>query len=141
MRPFMDEHTPATVKINVTPIIDVAMVLVITLLITAPMIATSNIAINLPETQTRGVEDEVRISVTLGKDGLAAVEDKNVPRAEMVRVLHDRLAQAGSENTLVVVRADAGMNYGDVRQFVQEIRLAGAKRIAFATRLRGKENP
>ena len=141
MRPFMDEHTPAMVKINVTPIIDVAMVLVITLLITAPMIATSNIAINLPETQTRGVEDEVRISVTLGKDGLAAVEDKNVPRAEIVRVLHDRLAQAGSENTLVVVRADAGMNYGDVRQFVQEIRLAGAKRIAFATRLRGKENP
>ncbi|MBP2680812.1 MAG: hypothetical protein H6Q78_675, partial [Candidatus Krumholzibacteriota bacterium] len=31
--------------------------------------------------------------------------------------------------------------YGDVRQFVQEIRSAGAKRIAFATRLRGKENP
>jgi len=141
MRPFMDEQTSTIVKINVTPIIDVAMVLVITLLITAPMIAMSNIDVNLPETQTRSIEDEVRVSVTLGTDGRTAVDDKTVARADLARALRDRLEGAKSDNVLVVVRADAGLVYGDVSSLVQEIRSAGAKRIAFATRLRGKENP
>jgi len=139
MKPFMNEQTPAIVKINVTPIIDVAMVLVITLLITAPMIARSDIDVNLPETQTRSIEDEVRISVTLGPDGRTAVDDKNVARADLAQALHARIAGAKSDNVLVVVRADAGLDYGDVRSLVQEVRSVGARRIAFATRLRGKE--
>jgi biopolymer transport protein TolR len=140
MRPFMDLHTPLAVRISVTPIIDVAMVLVITLLITAPMIARSDIEINLPQTQTKSVEDEVRVSVTLGTDGRVAVEDKIVPPAGLATALKERLAQAGDENVLVVVRADAAMPYREVREAMLKVRSAGAKRIAFATRLRGGED-
>jgi len=140
MKPFMDTQTPSTAKINVTPVIDVAMVLVITLLITAPMIARSDIEIDLPQTQTRSVEDEVRVSVTLGKDGRVAVEDHVVPAGNLAAALQERLRQAGNENVLVVVRADAGMPYRAVREMIQEVRSAGAKRIAFATRMRAGED-
>jgi len=139
MKPFMDEHAPNLVRINVTPVIDVAMVLVITLLITAPMIARSDIEIDLPQTQSKSVEDEARVNVTLGKDGRVAIEDQVVPAASLSAALHERLSQPGNENVVVVVRADAGMPYREVRETMLEIRSAGAKRIAFATRLRAGE--
>jgi biopolymer transport protein TolR len=135
----MDQRTALNVRINVTPIIDVAMVLVITLLITAPMIARSDIEIDLPQTQTRSVEDEARVAVTLGTDGRVAVEDQIVPASELASALHQRLSQPGNENLLVVVRADAGMPYRAVREAMSVVRTAGAKRIAFATRLRAGE--
>ena len=140
MRPFMDLRTPLNVRINVTPIIDVAMVLVITLLITAPMIARSDIDIDLPQTQSRSVEDELRISVTVGMDGRVAIEDQVVSPADLAVALKERLSQPGNENALVVVRADAGMQYREVRETMAVVRSAGAKRIAFGTRLRGEED-
>jgi len=140
MRPFMDQRTALNVRINVTPIIDVAMVIVITLLITAPMIARNDIEIDLPQTQTRSVEDEVRVNVTLGKDGRVAIEEQVMPAANLAAALQERLSQPGNENVLVVVRADAGMPYREVRETMAVVRTAGAKRIAFATRLRGEED-
>ncbi len=137
---YMDQQQRAKVRVNVTPIIDVAMVLVITLMITAPMIATSDLVIDLPQTQTRSVEDEARVSVTLGKDGRVAVDDDIVGATNLAAALKARIAKAGDDNVLVVVRADAGMPYGSVRETMQEVRAAGAKRIAFATRLRGGED-
>lgn len=139
MKPFMDIQTPLTCRINVTPIIDVAMVLVITLLITAPMIARSDIEIDLPQTQTRSVEDEARVSVTLGTDGRVAIEDQIVPAPTLAAALQERLLRPGNENVLVVVRADAGMPYRTVRETMAIVRAAGARRIAFATRLRAGE--
>ena len=139
MRPFMDQRIPLTVRINVTPIIDVAMVLVIILLITAPMIARSDIEINLPETQTRSVDDDLRVSVTMGMDGRIAIEDQTIPAASLAAALHERLSQPGNEDALVVVRADAAMPYRQVRETMAIVRAAGAKRIAFGTRLRGGE--
>jgi biopolymer transport protein ExbD len=135
----MDQRTPSTVRINVTPIIDVAMVLVITLLVTAPMIARSDIEIDLPQTQTRSVEDEVRVHVTLGMDGRVAVEDQILPAPDLAAALREQLSRPGNENVLVVVRADAAMPYREVREAMAVVRAAGARRIAFATRLRGGE--
>ena len=78
MKPRLLETTPTIAKINVTPIIDVALVLVIILLITAPMISTAHMDINLPEAKTRNLEDEVRLSITVGKDGAIAVDEDSI---------------------------------------------------------------
>ena len=51
-------ETPCMVKINVTPIIDVALVLVIILLVTAPILSVADLDIQLPTAHTRGAEDE-----------------------------------------------------------------------------------
>ncbi len=140
MKPRLVEEAPTIARINVTPIIDVALVLVIILLITAPMISATNMDISLPEAQTRSIEDEVRLSITIGKGGEIAVDEDMVRRQDLVAALSSRIAQAKSKNILVVVRADETVQYETVRQVLRDARTAGARRIAIATRQRGRLN-
>jgi biopolymer transport protein ExbD len=124
-------------RINVTPIIDVALVLVIILLITAPMIAVTEMDINLPAARTRSLEDEVRVNITLGKDGEIGLDDRFVSPQRFLESLRQRIEEADSDNILVVVRADETTPHGTVREVIKSARSAGAKRIAIATRQRG----
>lgn len=136
---YQDSKTAPTVaKINVTPIIDVALVLVIILLITAPMISVSDMEVDLPQAQTRSVEDEVRLSVTLGKSGALAVDDTHVLQDELISTLAAKIAMAKSKNILVVVRVDASVPYDAIQEVIKDVKDAGAQRIAIATRQRGK---
>ena len=130
------EQVPTIARINVTPIIDVALVLVIILLITAPMITASDMDVDLPEAQTRSIEDEVRVSITLSSNGEVAVDEDRISRQSLVTMLSERISEARNENILVVVRADAEVPYESVRKVLKDVRKAGAKRIAIATRQR-----
>ena len=138
MKPLITQQMSTMGRINVTPIIDVALVLVIILLITAPMIAASDMEIDLPEARPRSIEDEVRVSVTIGKDGRIAVDEDLVERSALGDILRQRIDEAKSDNILVVVRADAGVSYTFVHDVLNDVRSAGAGRIAIATRQRGK---
>jgi biopolymer transport protein ExbD len=135
-QPLIDQ-SPVVARINVTPIIDVALVLVIILLITAPMITALSMEIDLPQARTRSIEDEVRISITLGRDGEVAVDEELVPREILLPMVAERLSGARDKNVLLIVRADATTPHGTVKQVIQDLRTAGAKRIAVATRQRG----
>lgn len=137
MKPLV-EPTQTIARINVTPIIDVALVLVIILLVTAPMISAVNMDIHLPEAQTRGIEDEVRLSITVGVGGELAVDERPVASFDLKRVLSERISESRNKNVLVVVRADQTTNYKTVRKVLKEAREAGARRIAIATRQRGR---
>ena len=128
-------------KVNVTPIIDVALVLVIILLVTAPMMTASDLPVRLPEARTREAEDERNISVTIGTDGRMAVDDRNVNDATLAPAVAARLAQPGNSGVLVVVRADTSTPYASVKHALETIRRAGAKRIAIATRQKGVAAP
>ena len=134
-RPFFDP--PVTAKINVTPIIDVALVLVIILLITAPMLVVTDMPINLPAAQTRSIEDEARIRITMGKNGEMAIDDQAISPDGLASALSKRLSEGKNKSVLVVVRADEQVPYKVVRGILLEARDAGAKRIAIATRQRG----
>jgi biopolymer transport protein TolR len=138
MKPLTTEKMSTVARINVTPIIDVALVLVIILLITAPMIAASKLEIDLPEAGTRSIEDDARFCVTVDRDGRIAVDEDVVGRSELGRVLRQRIDATGSDEILVVVRADAGVSYALVHEILNETRSAGARRIAIAARQRGK---
>jgi biopolymer transport protein ExbD len=137
MKQPLVEPKPVFARINVTPIIDVALVLVIILLITAPMITALNMEIDLPQAKTRSIEDEVRVSITLGRGGELAVDDEMVLQRDLYNVLLAKLSEASDKNILVVVRADATTTHGMVKEIINDARSAGAKRIAVATRQRG----
>ncbi len=135
------EEAPLVAGINVTPIIDVALVLVIILLITAPIITAINMDINLPQAKTRSIEDEVRLSITLGKSGELALDDTEITRHDLIPMLSRRISEASRDDILVVVRADSKIPYGTIRGVIKDAKSAGAKRIAIATRHRGEEKP
>ncbi len=121
-------------KINVTPIIDVALVLVIILLVTAPMLSVADLPVDLPAAHTRDSEDERNVSITLGVNGEVAIDREVIPPGDLHRALAARLAEPGNADVLVVVRADAGTAHGAVRELLSTARAAGATRLAIATR-------
>jgi biopolymer transport protein TolR len=121
-------------KVNVTPIIDVALVLVIILLVTAPMMTVSDMPVTLPEAHSRGAEDERNLSITLGPNGELAIDRDTVAAQDFGRTLREQLAKPENAEVLVVVRADAGAQYTRVGEILEEARAAGAQRLAIATR-------
>jgi len=123
-------------RINVTPIIDVALVLVTILLVTAPMMSVADLPVNLPKAQTREAEDERNVSITRSVAGELAVDRTRVTREQLGVALRAALARPGNDRVLVVVRADSGVPYGEIRDLLGEARKAGARRIAVATRQR-----
>jgi biopolymer transport protein ExbD len=123
-------------KVNVTPIIDVSLVLVIILLVTAPMMSVADLPVNLPSARTREAEDQRNISVTLGSDGGMAVDQQRVTAELLAPTLAKRLAEPGNKGVLVIVRADTNAPYSSVRKILSDARIAGATRVAIATRQR-----
>ena len=140
-RHYMASHGEIITKVNVTPIIDVALVLVIILLVTAPLLSVADLPVDLPQAKTREAEDERNVSVTLGSDGALAVDEERVAPEALKGVLQARLAKPGNENVLVVVRADSGAPYSAVRDILEQTRSAGAKRVAIATRQKTEARP
>ncbi len=123
-------------RINVTPIIDVALVLVIILLVTAPMLSVADLPVDLPQAKTREAEDQRNISLTISSKGELAVDAERVTAETLRPRLVARLSEPGNANVLVVIRADSGIPYGRVREVLSDARAAGAKHLAIATRQR-----
>ncbi len=128
-------------NVVVTPIIDVALVLVIILLVTAPLLSVADLPVDLPEAMTRELEDERNVSITLGAGGEVAVDEDVIPPDALRSVLELRLREPGNEEVLVVVRADSGAPYAAVRHLLNEAKAAGAVRLAIAARQKPRGEP
>ena len=138
MKPPLVPTAPMLTRINVTPIIDVALVLVIILLITAPMLSVANLKLSLPRAVSRGLEDASHLSVTLSKTGQVAVNEQLLSSPdELVTELRSCLAKMGKEDVLVVIRADADLPHGMIRQVLRDARTAGVNRIGIAIHQKG----
>ena len=138
MRQPLVNTSPMMTRINVTPIIDVALVLVIILLVTAPMLTVADLEVELPAAHSRDVEDQGFISITLSTSGEIAIDEQVLSGVDQIRsALMSRIAEQESEKAMVVVRADAGLPHSLVRQVLEEARLAGATQLGIATRQKG----
>jgi biopolymer transport protein ExbD len=138
MKPPLVQGSMPLTRINVTPIIDVALVLVIILLITAPMLAVADLEVDLPRAHARDSEEYDFVSVTLSRAGELAVDDQLVASLDdLPDALRARLASVRRDDILVVVRADAGLPHGTVRAALTAVRESGADRVAIAIRQGG----
>jgi biopolymer transport protein TolR len=116
-------------EINVTPLVDVMLVLVVIFIITAPLLASS-IRLDLPRTDAAKPNDAPKfVTVVLDKGGQAFLNDKPMTSAELA----DRLAQAARDNpeTEIQLRADQTVPYGRVVEVMGAAQKAGLNRIGF----------
>jgi biopolymer transport protein ExbD len=127
-------------RVIVTPIIDVALTLVVILLMTAPMLSIPDIDVDVPQARTRGIESESRVTITLGREGEIAVDAQRVTPDSFQSVLVSRL-DGIEDKALVVVRADRGVTYAQVSDVLEQVRDAGAQRMAVAARQKGEGQP
>ncbi len=138
MRQPLVNTSPMMTRINVTPIIDVALVLVIILLVTAPMLTVADLEVDLPAAHSRDVEDQGFISITLSTTGEIAIDDLVLSGVDQIRpALMARIAEQESDKAMVVVRADASLPHALVRRVLEEARLGGATQLGIATRQKG----
>jgi biopolymer transport protein TolR len=109
-------------EINVTPFVDVVLVLLIIFMITAPMLVRS-IDVSLPAVGIRQDQASERIVVSLDRQGRTYMDDKAVNRA----LLQDRLREAVEVRGLRVayLRADEELKYKDIMAVVELIKRAG----------------
>jgi biopolymer transport protein TolR len=116
-------------EINVTPLVDVMLVLVVILIITAPLLASS-IRLDLPRAEgTQSGEPPRFVTVALDKTGQAFLNDKPVTQQQLA----EQLAEAGRQNpeTEIQLRADSGVPYGRVVEVMGAAHKAGLQRIGF----------
>ncbi len=115
--------------INMTPLIDVMLVLVVIFLITAPLLASS-IRLDLPRSDAAGASDAgASVLVVVDRAGQLFLDDKPVTSAELAR----RLTSMASRNpdTEVQLRADQAVAYGRVVEVIGAAQKAGLGRIGF----------
>ncbi|MBG9389233.1 ExbD/TolR family protein [Caenimonas aquaedulcis] len=115
--------------INMTPLVDVMLVLVVIFIITAPLLASS-IRLDLPRTDAARPSDAPKfVTVVLDKSGQAFIDDKPLAAAPLAA----RFAQAARENPdmEVQLRADRSVPYGRVVEVMGAAQKAGLNRIGF----------
>ena len=121
-------HTTLS-EINVTPLVDVMLVLLIIFMITAPMLQ-QGIDVNLP-TEIAGNIDptQERLIITLGKNDRIYLNDRRIGVAE----LEQQLRQAAGLSKEVFLRADKDIPYGLVVRLMAMAKKAGIERVGIVT--------
>jgi len=117
--------------INIAPIINVALVLVLVMLITAPILNIPNLPVKLPEAVTEETKEQ-NITVSLTEDGQLSVNAEIVTMRKVPGRIRALLRR--DKRQLVIVRADKNCWYGDVESLIELIKKqSGARRVAVAT--------
>jgi len=116
--------------INVTPLVDVSLVLLIIFIVTAKIIVQSGIPMDLPKAAS-GEEVQTVFSVELTADGKTFVDSKEVASDNAVSKLAQE-ARAKNEELRAVIRADKKVEHGRVIGVLDLLKRAGVAKIAFA---------
>jgi len=117
--------------VNIIPVIDVSLVLLIILLATSPILNMPGFEVKLPKAVTaEGKEKNITVSLSL-KGELAVNEARVQTMEEIIPLIQKDLRS--DKNFLVIIRADQGVSYGQVEQLMDIAKRSGAQRIAIAT--------
>ena len=122
-------------EINVTPLVDVMLVLLIILMVTAPLLV-AGVPVDLPESRAKALSQEAN-QVTLAIDGQGRVflDDAEIAPGELAERI-DGLRCAGrsaAERPLITLRADRGLDYGRVMAVMGELNRAGCNSVSLVT--------
>ncbi|HKK37427.1 MAG TPA: ExbD/TolR family protein, partial [Paracoccaceae bacterium] len=119
-------------EINVTPFVDVMLVLLIIFMVAAPLLVVG-VPVELPRTAANALpgEPEEPLTVTLSADGGVSVQTTDVPRDELVTRL--RAIAAERDSPRIFLRADGGVPYAEVMQVMGALNRGGFASIGLVT--------
>jgi biopolymer transport protein TolR len=119
-------------EINVTPLVDVMLVLLIIFMVTAPLL-TSAVPVSLPDSAANPLEqDPDQITVSIDRDGFIYLDDALIEAGGFPTAL-ESISARSSEPPLVTLRADRALDYGRVIAVMAELNRAGFNSISLVT--------
>ncbi len=123
--------------INVTPLVDVMLVLLIIFMVTAPMM-TQGVNVDLPETTAKSLrQEENPLVITVNKDGEISI--KNIPMIRALMVQELKKYYASDKDQPIFLRADRNVPYGNVIEVMADIKSVGFDKIGVITKPPEKE--
>jgi biopolymer transport protein TolR len=118
-------------EINVTPLVDVMLVLLVIFMVTAPMMQ-QGVQVNLPKADTKAMNPaEETVVVTVDKNNRVFINKDETPAGDLRSKLTDMFAARTKKE--VFLKADANVPYGDVVRIMADIKGAGIERLGMVT--------
>ena len=131
-RKFRNKRTMS--EINVTPFVDVMLVLLIIFMVTAPLL-TSGIKINLPESSSvLKNEKKDPVTVSINSKGEIFIQKKKFSKDQLINKLS--LLKKNNQNLKIYIKGDKKLDYGKVMDLMNLINKSGFKKVALVTRLK-----
>ena len=120
-------------EINVTPFVDVMLVLLIIFMVTAPLLA-SGVPVDLPESRANPLDqDPEQVTIALDREGFIYIDDTLVEQGALEQALDAISGPQGGEKPLINLRADTALDYGRVMAVMGELNRAGFNSISLVT--------
>jgi biopolymer transport protein TolR len=116
-------------EINVTPMVDVTLVLLIIFMVTTPMLQRGT-DVQLPQAQQSELKEEERITLTLTREGRLYLNNQEIPRADLRSRL---MALTRDRERVVHFRGDAQVPYGLVIEVMDALKAAGIETVGMIT--------
>ena len=125
---------PVMAEINVTPMVDVMLVLLIIFMVSAPLL-TVGVPIDLPQTQASSLDqtDKEPLAVSVNTNGQVFLQNTEIPLEELVPKLKAIAAARGGSDERIYVRGDKTVDYGTVMKVMGRLSAAGFRRVALVT--------
>ena len=121
-------------EINVTPFVDVMLVLLIIFMVTAPLL-TTGVKVNLPESSSKVLsEKDKTVTVTINKKKEIFIQKKKLTQTEMIKKLFELKKQ--KKELKIYIKGDKDLNYGEIIKVMGNINKAGFKKVALVTKLK-----
>lgn len=117
--------------INVTPLVDITLVLLIIFMVTAKMIVSQQIPIDIPKGVVSAGEAQVFFSVAIDKDSRIYVDKRQISTDEELRKLAKEALQKNKE-LRTVIQASQAVNHGTVIHVMDQLRQSGITKMGFA---------
>lgn len=126
--------------INVTPLVDVMLVLLVVFMVTAPMM-TVGIPVDLPKSDGTPREDKIEpIIVSINAKGELFLQDSQTDMHNLIEKLKGLVSTASSKERPIYVRGDNNISYGNVVDVMAAIAAAGFDKVSLMTELATKED-
>ena len=126
-------RNPVMAEINVTPMVDVMLVLLIIFMVSAPLL-TVGVPIDLPQSQAKSIDqDKEPLTVSVNDKGQVYLQNSEIKVEELVPKLQAITQARGGSDERIYVRGDKKVDYGRVAQVMSLVTGAGYKRVALVT--------
>ena len=129
-----DDDLAEQSDINITPFIDVMLVLLIIFMVTAPLLVTG-VPVDLPESRANALEQEQEpVQISIDNEGRIFVEDEELSRGALATRLREIAADQNPEDPRqIMLRGDKTLDYGLIMGVMGELNRAGLNRVSLVT--------